>query len=113
MILVFFYEWITEYRLPSWKKVTVDIGHITSGHTTGGGRGGSNKDKCPDGMTESAIIKAIEEAYKNAEKAGPVQYSWQDDVEHARQFFEGIWNNRTVQFWFDYTTNQVDTTWPK
>jgi len=41
-------------------------------------------------MTESAIIKAIEEAYKNAEKAGPVQYSWQDGVEHARQFFEGI-----------------------
>jgi len=39
-------------------------------------------------MTESAIIKAIEEAYKNAEKAGPVQYSWQDGVEHARQFLK-------------------------
>ena len=104
---------ITEYRLPSWKKVKVDIGHIKSGHTTGGGRGDNNKDKWPDGMSEAAIIKAIEEAYKNAEKAGPVQHSWQDGVEHARQFFEGIWNNRTVQFWFDYTTNQIDSAWPK
>lgn len=84
-----------------------------AGHTTGGGRGDDNKDKWPDGMTGAAIAKAIEEAYKNAEKAGPVHYSWQDGVEHARQFFEGVWNNRTVQFWFDYTTNQVDSAWPK
>lgn len=58
--------------------------HIISGHTTGGGRGDDNKDKWPDGVTEAAIAKAIQEAY-----------------------------NRTVQFWFDYTMNQIDSAWPK
>ena len=84
-----------------------------SGHTEGGGRGDGGKDKWPNGMTGIQITKAIEEAYKNAKKMGHIQYSWQDGVEHARQFFQGIWNNRVVQFWFDYTTNQIDTAWPK
>ena len=30
---------VLEYRLPSWKKVKVDMNHIISGHTAGGGRG--------------------------------------------------------------------------
>lgn len=104
---------VLEYRLPSWKKVKVDMDHIISGHTAGGGRGDKNKDKWPVGMTSIQISRAIREAYNTAQKAGPLQYSWQDGVGHARQFFEGIWNNRVVQFWFDYTTNQIDSAWPK
>lgn len=75
--------------------------------------GSSQRYKWPEGMTEAAIMKAIEDAYESAKKAGPVQYSWQDGVEHAKQFFEGVWSNRIVQFWFDYTINQVATAWPK
>ncbi len=52
---------IEEYRLPSWKKVKVDMDHIMSGNTPGGGRGDDNKDKFPKGMSEAAILKAIEE----------------------------------------------------
>ncbi|MDL2302524.1 hypothetical protein LJC58_09240 [Lachnospiraceae bacterium OttesenSCG-928-D06] len=83
--------------------------HIISDHTTGGGRGDDNKDKWSNEMIEAAIAKTIEEAYKNAEKMDSVQYSWENGVEHATQFFQGVWNNTTVQFWFDYTTNQIRT----
>jgi hypothetical protein len=102
-----------EYRLPSWDKVTVDIKHIITGHTSGGGRGDGNKTLFSDGMTEAAILKAIEEAYKVAEKHGSIVYVWKDGVEQVKQFFQGAWNGGHIQFWFNYTTNTVESAWPK
>ena len=103
---------VVEYRLPSWKKVTVDMNHIIDNHTVGGS-GGPQKDKFPPGMTEAAILKAIQEAYKHAEKLGSVTISWQDGVEQARQFFQGPWRAGVIQFYFNYTTNTIESAWPK
>jgi len=92
------------------------MNHIISGHTPGGGRGDDNKDTFPPEMTEYQIYKAIEEAYNHPEKLGPVVESWQETfkgsgtyIEHARRFFQGPWGNRIIQFYFDYTTNTIDT----
>jgi len=63
-------------------------------------------------MTAAGIAKAIEEAYKNAEKMGPIQYSWRNGVEQATQFFQGKWGDRIVQFYYNYTSNTAEVAWP-
>lgn len=98
--------------LPSWKKVKVNMPHIMSGHSSDGNRG-PNKDKFPPGMKEVAILKAIEEAYKHAEKIDKIQYSWQNGVEQVKQLFQGPWENRVIQFWYNFTTKTIETAWPK
>ena len=90
--------------LPSHKRIGIDIDHIMSGHTPGGGRGDGGKDNFPPGMTEAAILKAIKEAYKHAEKIAELQYTWKDGVEQVKQFFQGPWGDRIIQFWYNYTT---------
>jgi len=104
---------VVEFKLPAWNKVKVDMQHIISGHTDGGGRGNGGKDQWPKGMSEAAILKAIEEAYKNAEKAGGQQVSWKDGVEQVMQFFHGVWQGIDIEFWFNHTTKTIRSTWPK
>ena len=100
-------------NLPSWKKVHVDMEHIMSGHSSGGQRGGPNKDRFPWWMTEASILKAIEEAYKHAEKGGEMITSWTNGVEEVRQLFQGEGGGLTIQFWFNHTTSTIETAWPK
>ena len=100
-------------NLPSHKKVEIDMDHIMSGHGAGGNRGGPNKDRFPWGMTAAAIEKAIREAYRYAEKIGSVQKVWENGVEMTRQMFQGPWGERTIQFWYNYTTKTIETAWPK
>lgn len=98
--------------LPSWKKVKVNMPHIISGHSSGGNRG-PDKDKFPSGMKEAAILKAIEDAYKHAEKIDKMQYSWQNGVEQVKQLFQGPWGDGVIQFWYNFTTKTIETAWPK
>ena len=86
--------------------------HILSGHGSGGNRG-PNKDRFPSWMTPEMIEMAIRFAYKNATKAGKLQYSWQKGVEMVRQFYRGRWGNMIIEFWFNFTTNTIETAWPK
>jgi RHS repeat-associated protein len=99
--------------LPSVSKVKIDMDHIMSGHGAGGNRGGPNKDRFPWEMTSPMIEKVIREAYKAAEKIGPMQTSWENGKEMVRQFFQGIVDDQIVQFWYNYTTNTIETAWPK
>ena len=99
--------------LPSFKKVSIDMNHVLSGHSSGGNRGGPKKDRFPGWMTAPLIEKAIREAYNAAEKIGALQYSWKDGVEQITQQFQGPWGNQVIQFWYNYTTKTIETAWPK
>mgnify|MGYP003294119962 CR=1 FL=1 len=99
-------------QLPSIKKVKIDMEHIMSGHSFGGKRGGPNKDRFPWWMTEPMIEKAIREAYQTAEKIGSLQCSWQDGVWTIRQLFQGTSGGMFIRFWFNFTTNTIETGWP-
>ncbi len=56
-------------NLPSIKKLTIDMEHIVSGHTSNGNRRDPNGNKGVFyGMTAEAINKAIKEAYGSCEK---------------------------------------------
>lgn len=89
------------------------VNRLMSGHSAGGGRGGNNKDRFPKGMIVERIDKVIKEAYKNAKKGGPIQYSWQNGVKQARQFFQGKWGKRIIQFYYNHTTKTIETAWLK
>ena len=101
-----------KYKLPSLKKVTINMDHILSGHSAGGNRG-PNKDRFPPWMTAKMIEKAIREAYKHAEKMGSMQFSWEKGVEVVKQLFRGPWDDGYIYFWFNYTTNTIETAYPK
>ncbi|MCP5348373.1 MAG: VCBS repeat-containing protein [Pseudomonadales bacterium] len=51
-------------NLPSWKKIDVDINHISSGHMRGGSRVSPRKDLFPDHMTTDQVERAVREAYR-------------------------------------------------
>ena len=99
-------------NVPSSRKITLDLPHILSGHGAGGNRGGPNKDRFPSWMTSSIIERAVMEAYKNAEKVGPMQYSWNDGIECVRQAFIGNWNGMTIKFWLNITKKIIESAWP-
>ena len=55
-------------NLPSHKKVTLDIDHITSGHMPDGPRNPDGKKDVFWGLTTTQVIKAIYEAYQHSSK---------------------------------------------
>ncbi|MBQ1440385.1 MAG: RHS repeat-associated core domain-containing protein, partial [Clostridia bacterium] len=101
---------------PSYKKVSVNMNHILSGHTAGGSRHGpgGNKTNFPWWMTPSMIEKAVREAYKNAEKAGAMQESWWHGMEVVKQCFIGVSETFgvVIELYLNYTTQSVDAAWP-
>lgn len=74
-------------NLPSWKKVTLDIDHIFSGHIVGGNRAvqSGRKDLFPTWMTKEQVEKAVETAYNNAKKVGS-----QGNVVELEGYAEGM-----------------------
>ena len=102
-------------NMPSGKKVTIAMEHTLSGHGPGGNRG-NGKDKFPYWATPPMIEKMIREAYKTAEKLGPMVYSiGKDGVEYLMQFFQGYseFLGQNVQFYYDHLSRTITTAWPK
>ena len=66
-------------------------------------------------MTAPMIEKAVREAFKYAKKAGPMIYQWPDGspTEVVKQFFRGSYGGMVIELWFNYTTNIIETAWPK
>jgi RHS repeat-associated protein len=52
-------------NLPAYKDVTVDVGHVRSGHTEGGSRVSPRKDLFPKGMSDKALESAIRPSISN------------------------------------------------
>lgn len=98
---------------PSSKRVKLQTEHILSGHSADGNRGGPNKSRFPKWMTPAMIERAIREAYENAHKAGPMKYYLENGKDVVRQFFRGEWSGGIIEFWYNYTTQTIETAWPK
>ena len=86
--------------------------HILSGHSFNGKRG-PDKDRFPKWMTPALIERAIRSAYDWAEKAGPLQRSSVDGREVVKQLLRGEWQGMIIEMWYNYTTQTIETAWPK
>jgi hypothetical protein len=91
-------------NLPSWKKITLDMEHILSGHGPEGNRGGPNKDRFPWWMTAAAIEKAVKEAYRYGEVL---------QRQGERVFMRGPWGDSYIEMWVNTATKVIESAWPK
>ncbi|TSC23068.1 polymorphic toxin-type HINT domain-containing protein [Corallococcus sp. Z5C101001] len=91
-------------NLPSLKKITIDIGHILSGHLRGGSRVSENKGLFQN-MTEKQIEKAVREAYRYAktiERQGP----------RVRAQGPGPSPAYVIEMWINLETKVMETAYP-
>lgn len=91
-------------NLPSPKRVMLDMGHIMSGHGSGGKRGGPNKDKFPDWVTAPIAEKIIRTAYKYGERI---------KTQGERVFVRGPWDKRVIEMWVNTIKKVIESAWPK
>jgi hypothetical protein len=91
----------------SWRKVKIDIEEITSGHTSGGSRvmPGSNKDLFPDQMSDEAILKAVQQAYRDSE----IIRSKCEYLLLQGKSKSGL----TIRMYYNKITKWIETAWPK
>lgn len=94
-------------NMPAWKKITIDMEEVRSGHMVGGSRLGKNskKDVFPAEMSETEVARAIRDAYRN----GEVLQSQGAD----RVFVRGPFGTRSIEMWVNKTTKTIESAWPK
>jgi len=90
-------------NLPAWKKVSIDIEHIASGHIQGGNRASPRKHLFPINMTKFQVEKVIKNAYRYSKRIKS-----QDD----RVLVRGRSNGLTIEMWVNITTKTIETAYP-
>jgi RHS repeat-associated protein len=91
-------------NLPSMKKVTIDMGHIASGHMKGGSRVSAIKDLFPETWTKNQVETAIKEAYKSAKRI---------HTQGDRILIQGTFQGKTIEMWINTVTKTIETAYPK
>ena len=91
-------------NLPSYKNININMDHIMSGHSSGGNRGGPNKDRFPVYLSRYAIRKAIITAYRYGKKIR---------TQGDRVFIRGPWGRNYIEMWVNVVTKIIESAWPK
>ena len=92
--------------LPSWKKVTIDMEEILSGHTIGGSRVSKLKDLFPESFTATQVENTVRSAYKNVHSKLYTQ--------GERILLQGTADNGIkVEMWLNKSTKTIETAYPK
>ncbi|MRX73039.1 hypothetical protein GJU40_12900, partial [Bacillus lacus] len=93
-------------NLPSYKKVSIDMGHIMSGHSKAGGRAAQSgmKDLFPSNMSQKQIENAIRNAYQHGKKV---------KTQGDRVKVQGKSGGITIEMWVNTKTKVIETAYPK
>ena len=93
-------------NLPSWKKLEVDMDHISSGHMPNGSRNPDDKKSVFVGLTTSQVLKAIREAYNHSSKltsiGDRIKLSGYSDT-------FGL----VIEIWLNIADDVIETAYPK
>ena len=93
-------------NLPSWKKLEVDMDHISSGHMPNGSRNPDDKKSIFVGLTTSQVLKAIREAYNHSSKltsiGDRIKLSGYSDT-------FGL----VIEIWLNIADDVIETAYPK
>jgi len=92
--------------LPAWRKISIDMKHILSGHVAGGSRVSSLKSLFPEYMNANQIEKAVRHAYKNVFKKIMTQG---DRVLVQGRTESGI----VIEMWVNKAKKLIETAYPK
>ena len=93
-------------NLPSWKKLKVNMDHISSGHMPGGSRNPDGRRTVFWGLTAEEVYRAIREAYNNSSKLL---------TQGERILVEGYSDicGKTIEIWINVVNNTIETAYPK
>jgi RHS repeat-associated protein len=93
-------------NLPSYKKVSIDMGHIMSGHSKAGGRAAQSgmKDLFPSNMSQKQIENVIKNAYQHGKKV---------KTQGDRVKVQGKSGGITIEMWVNTKTKVIETAYPK
>ncbi|MFV8753227.1 DUF6531 domain-containing protein [Nannocystaceae bacterium ST9] len=106
--------WRRPFHFPPGHKISVDMEHIMSGHTSTGcrkimsQRSGKGKDIFPANWTEEKIERAVREAYHNADERKSV--TRQSDG--AKHFLLGDGSGYRIAMYYNSDTHTIETAWP-
>jgi hypothetical protein len=86
--------------MPSWRKVTIDMEEVASGHMQGGWRlsAGNRKDIFPSNMTQAQVEKAIRNAYRHGEALKS------QGINGERVFVSGPFGSGRIEMWVNKET---------
>ncbi|RIE03934.1 polymorphic toxin-type HINT domain-containing protein [Cohnella faecalis] len=92
-------------NLPSYKKVEIDMEHISSGHIANGSRAQQSGGKTifPSYMNEAQVEKTVRAAYKNGSRL---------QTQGDRVLVRGEANGITVEMWVNTKTKTIETAYP-
>ena len=93
-------------NLPSPKKLTLDLEHISSGHMPGGNRNPNGNKSVFWGLTLEQAIKAIYEAYQHSSKL-----QTQGDSIKVVGYSETY--DILIEMWINVVTYIIETAYPK
>ena len=93
-------------NIPSWKKMNLEIDHITSGHMPDGPRNPDGKKSVFYGVTASQLIKLIHEAYNHSSKVATV-----GDRIKLRGYSSTF--NIVVEIWINIKEYVIESAYPK
>ncbi|HEV2147523.1 MAG TPA: RHS repeat-associated core domain-containing protein [Longimicrobiaceae bacterium] len=91
-------------NLPGWRKISIDMEHITSGHMAGGSRVSPLKTLFPAGMSARAVERVVRQAYRNAGDKLASQ--------GERVLLQGEYGGLTIQMWINRATKRIETAYP-
>ena len=93
-------------NLPSWKKLQVDMDHISSGHMPGGPRNPDGKKTVFWGLTAEEVYRAIQEAYNSSSKLM---------TQGERILVEGYSEicGQIIEIWVNVVEKIIETAYPK
>jgi hypothetical protein len=94
-------------NLPAWKKLTLNLDHVTARHVPGGREVGPTKSLF-ENMTERQIRSAIEEAYRSGRKVG-TQVARNG---HVRVKIHGSGGGYEIEMYVNVTNKQIETAYP-
>ncbi|KKL25973.1 hypothetical protein LCGC14_2399920, partial [marine sediment metagenome] len=90
-------------NLPAWKKVTINMEHILSGHAIGGSRVSSLKTLFPSNWTSQQIENAIRQAYRRCKRIR---------TQGDRVLVRGEYGGKTIEMWINTVTKRIETAYP-
>jgi hypothetical protein len=90
-------------NLPSWKKVTIDMEEVATGHILGGARVSRKKTLFPTNWTPDRVERAIRQAYRYGER-----FSSQG----VRVVVRGPSDGFTIEMYVNTETKIIETAYP-
>lgn len=90
-------------NLPAWRRVSIDMDHIASGHMAGGSRVSSLKTLFSERLSTSQIEKAVRQAYRYGERVA---------TQGERVMVRGEYGGTRIEMWVNTQTRTIETAYP-